>query len=216
MEAIGKAVATFLTRDIIYIIGGSLVVATLAYLFPTMATQVASHCGFLQSHPPVAYFVLAGPAYVLGYLCQDVLSLTPLVTTRPYCNPGAIMRCLYARFEHIPWQITVATNLEFLDIQLAIDTAAHLPDGARAQLERLITLKHIGTTVGSCLFACFIMLLLARVVSCDGSVGLMLLTAVSSGMLLVGARIKQLQQARYMADLFGYLRATTSDRLQWA
>lgn len=89
MNEFVKSLRNFLARDLLYIIGGTCVVASFLYLFGKLP----------EKQPPIPYLIiLAGVAYAIGYAVQDSMSFFPIVTSRHIDGPGKLSRCYYLFF----------------------------------------------------------------------------------------------------------------------
>ena len=136
MDELVKTLKDFITRDLLYVVGGGTVGLAFCYLFEVT----------LPPSPSTAATLLAaGIAYGVGYAIQDGLSLTPIVTTAPVVDPGLVVRFLYQRFARTGW---VAIDRETFNLaQEAFTTIAS--DRDYAQWNRIVSLKHIGSTLGT-------------------------------------------------------------------
>ena len=138
-EAIQKSVTYFFGRDFIFIIGGSVVILSFFYAFDKIS--------FLNLH--WFYLIIgAGISYVVGYAIQDFLSIFRIVSTVSPNNVGPITRFVFRLFTRAKWKpIPKKFNpmdkyFEFVDLA---------PPKLFVELQRIVTLKQIGTTVGPCL-----------------------------------------------------------------
>lgn len=139
MSELIKIIRHFITRDVIYIIGGSIVILSFMYKFNRIST----------TNLPVAFYILgAGVSYILGYTIQDTFSLLPFVKTRTRLQYNTFIQKLYKIFvgEDGKWELLMTINLD--DARRELDSQGR--ERIQAQLERIITLKHIGMAIGSC------------------------------------------------------------------
>ncbi len=135
MEAIIKALQQFLTRDILYILGGGSVIIAVAYFF-----GFELPCNLENN---LIIFV-AGIAYVLGYLIQEVLSLTPILTTAHF-KPNRFIRYLYKLYSNQELKV----NPNMTDLSALLEVYPDLNERQISQIERTITLQLVGATMGS-------------------------------------------------------------------
>jgi cell division protein FtsW (lipid II flippase) len=100
MKELVKALKNFIVRDIIYIIGGAIVIISFLYLHNRM-DFLLKHAN--DDHTAVCLLLL-GIAYAVGYCFQDTASWIGIVTTASYFRPWGILQWVYWRFEHRFWQ----------------------------------------------------------------------------------------------------------------
>lgn len=136
MSELIKALRNFITRDLLYVVGGTSVIAAFLYLFDRLP----------DSDPPieVSLFV-AGIGYVVGYAIQDGLSLTRIVNTEYLQRPPWWVRKLYRVNTGHEWSVSV--NVDVATAMMVVVEKS--PPRVLAELNRIITLKHVGTTMGS-------------------------------------------------------------------
>lgn len=149
MDQLFAALRRFLTRDLVFVISGGAVVGAFLHLFDRLPTPADSL---------ILYGLLAGLSYFLAYALQDLLSLTPLMTTTAVTNPNRFVRWLYRRYEHRPWQPVLP----------GLDESYHrFPNDEQwAEFQRIVTLQLIGTAGGPCLVGCGVLFLLRWRVHC--------------------------------------------------
>ena len=184
-----KALGRFVARDLVFIVGGSTVILSTAYAFD-------------RRYPvdlPATYYLLgAAFAYVLGYAIQDLFGLTPILTMADYFQPNCFVRWLYRRFTREQWQDIPAFDPYELDVTIRARESAGL-----AFLERLVSIRQVGSTMGSCMLVAAIPVYL-RAFSKEGD-HTDLLLAVSATVLGIGliclSWVKAAQQMRYMTAL---------------
>jgi len=137
MEEFFKALRHFLTRDIVFMIGGGSVVG----IFLRHFHQVPS----ADSHI-VLFLLLGGISYAVGYALQDGFSITHLTTTTKPRRLCWIARAAYERFTREKWK-DIPDSVEF-------DTARRYiyedNEHEQARYQRLITLRQVGGTLGPC------------------------------------------------------------------
>jgi hypothetical protein len=136
MGELVKILGKFFSRDFLYILGGASVLFSVLYAFDK---------NIAGAYPVEIKIFVVGVCYVLGYLIQDVLSLTPLITTSQP-KPKSFLKWIYKRFTKKNWERIHEVDYAITRIELTKKyQVKDLED-----LERLISLKHIGTTMGSC------------------------------------------------------------------
>lgn len=205
MNELFKALSTFVARDIIYMIGGSTILFTLAYLTYVYSPdtvqqlqQVAETNGVKNLSTTAQLFLMPfglGVAWVFGYVTQDGLSFTRIVTTAPLPNPHYIVQWLYHRFTGSPWENI--DRREYSNATIIVDELAS--SRTVAKLERIITLKHVGSTMGSCWFISSILVLVGswkpewQITSLRLGIALLVISVV----LLALSQVKNLQQQRH-------------------
>ena len=141
MDETLKGFRRFLARDLVFVIGGGAVVGSFLHLFNRLPAANDSW---------VLFGLLAGVGYLIAYALQDVLSLTPLVTTVSVQNPNRFVRWLYRRFMRESWT-EIGPKID-ADLNKALD---NITDEAQLdRLERIIMLKQVGTAGGPCMALC--------------------------------------------------------------
>lgn len=191
MDELAKTLKDFITRDLLYIVGGGTAGLSFCYLF-----EVA-----VPPSPSTALALLgAGIAYGVGYAIQDGLSLTPIVTTAPVVNPGPIVRFLYRRCVRTAW--SPIEPAAFKTAQEAFTTIA--TDRDYAQWNRIVSLKHIGSTLGSAGLVAALLLVAAAAVRSEGKSVAVALAAgalILSAMLLGLSWVKGGQQSQFVLSI---------------
>lgn len=135
-----KSVRDFLTRDLVYTIGGGTVLTS--FLYSSNRLPI--------SNIPLAFTLLGiGLSYVIGYAIQDLFSISRIVTTAQVPKPNPFLKWVYKRFENKPWEDLPECN--FNDVGHAVQSFLD-NDFLRAQYERIISHLILGSTIGPCLF----------------------------------------------------------------
>ena len=134
--ALVNALRGFITRDIMYLVGGGSVCATLLHI---------SGQGLTTPYPTAIWLLAAGVAYGVGYAIQEILSLSRILTTGPVLEPGRIVKWLYKRFTGQRWKDVDRLGWEAK--QQKFEELAS--ERTFAQFQRTIGLKHIGATLGA-------------------------------------------------------------------
>lgn len=136
MDELIKALRYFIARDALYIVGGGSVCAAGLYVLGKLPNgQVA----------PWLLVLGAGIAYGVGYAIQEILCLTPVLTTAPVLTPGRVVRGLYRRFTLSSWRDVDASRWpeRWGKFKKSADERTWV------QFHRIITLKHVGAALGS-------------------------------------------------------------------
>ena len=90
MTDLNKEVITvlgrFFYRDYMYLVGGGSILVTLSFVFNLpIPSEISS----------AIWILVVGVAYGIGFVVQETLSLTPLITTAPVVRPGGHVKTLY-------------------------------------------------------------------------------------------------------------------------
>jgi hypothetical protein len=94
MDELVRALRYFVFRDVVYVVGGGVVIASYLYRFGRLPTQDL----------PFALYALAGGiAYLVGWGLQDSFNLFWVVATAPIHSPGRVGRFLYWLFTRQQW-----------------------------------------------------------------------------------------------------------------
>ena len=168
MSELLKALKNFVVRDIIYIIGGSIVILSFLHLHGKIDVVVK----YADDDHTAICLILLGLAYALGYCIQETASWIGIVTTGDDFEPGRIRKELYKRFIGREWdnlfnkikndddkkkrRKEIISKLEQADRNFSgLD-----PDSSiRMELERIISHMQIGTTIGPCAIISGVLLL---------------------------------------------------------
>ena len=136
MNALIQAFSRFLGRDIPYILGGSSIILSVFYLFDIP---------FKQKIETPYILLLTGFSYVIGYSVQDGISLTPIANTSLRIRPNRFLLWLFKRWSQREWKVSV----DFDAWENYFQSYAHLSKEAHDPIERIITLHHVGITMGT-------------------------------------------------------------------
>lgn len=190
MDELVKTLRDFITRDLLYVVGGGVVGLSYCCLF-----QVA-----VPPSPSTEMALLAiGIAYGVGYAIQDGLSLTAIVTTAPVVNPGRMVRFLYRRFVRAAW-----SEIDLTAFNAAKEAFATIAsDRDYAQWNRIVSLKHIGSTLGSCGLVAALLLAAAAVrTRGESSAVALAAAALTLGATLLGLSwVKGAQQSQFVLSV---------------
>ena len=143
MDELVKALRHFITRDLVFVVSGSAVIGALLYRFERLPRLEDSW---------LIFGLLAGVGYFVGYALQDGLSLTPLVTTAYVQRPNRFVQWLYRRFTRTEWR-----QIHTIDLVRARERITD--EKTLARLERIITLKQVGTAGGPSVAVCAVLFL---------------------------------------------------------
>ncbi len=193
MSELIRALRHFIGRDMIYIIGGSWIIASFSYAFgcttlPDMDYAIA------------VYLLLLGTAYLVGHATQELFHLLHLVSTQIPPTTNRFTRWLYRRFTGKEWK--TPSPLGYLQTVAKLEERYKLDGLAMAELHHIVTLKHAGTATGPCAIvsSCPLFLRVLRT-------GHAMDWSLAVGALLIGILmaclgwIKGMQQAQYLHEL---------------
>lgn len=179
----------FVTRDLVYILGGGAVILSFLYYFDRLPS------GKMQT---AAFLFGAGLAHVIGFAVQDLLSLFRIVTTKDEVMPKfPIMRKLYYWFTGEQWNVQQGDlkrkKLKFMDKASVY---------VMGEFQRIVTLRMIGTAVGPCLALSSILVFLRYLSPLGKSFDLALalsLCILGLGLMLLG-RLQGYEQTRFVYE----------------
>lgn len=137
MDTFFKAFEKFIFRDLSFLLGGSVVLATLMYV-----------CRRLPgSDPPIfKAFLAAGVAYTIGYSLQVLFEIVRLVRTKAGYSPSWAGGLLYRLYDRKNAEDVDSAEYERAKLWLY----EKAPQRFRDDHERTESLKQIGTAVGPC------------------------------------------------------------------
>ena len=148
MSDLVRAIREFLYRDLAFILGGTLVIASIAYSLRHWLPDFASE---LRNPPVWSLFVFPALAYVIGYAVQDIGGLVGITSSRYLATPNSICKRLYSCFAGVPWT-PIANVPQGADVSFDVRIGRlDLPQPVARGLERIVSLKVIGMCVGGCL-----------------------------------------------------------------
>lgn len=144
----------FIYRDVAFILGGSIVLASVAYCFDLWNPNNALR------ELPIPYVILfAAFAYVVGYAVQDIGGVIGVSNTAVFLIPCFLDKYLYKRFTRMDWaDVDFGNSLEF-EIDMG---RRNIPPRTLQALERIVSLKVIGMCIGACLLVSALFVLLHR------------------------------------------------------
>lgn len=189
MNEIVKALGNFLTRDFLYILGGTSVLVCVLYYFDKLPNKFENY--------ELVYISSLG--YVVGFLNQELFSLTHIITTAMPRTPNKLAKFFFKRFTYRKFDSSICDSLhlhkKFNNINDKINKLKY------DNFQRIITLKHIGTTMASnglvCSIFLFVMYLETR---SSFDLFLFLSSLFTSTVLILLAWIKTLQQMEFVHD----------------
>jgi hypothetical protein len=195
MERSIRALGTFLTRDMIYVLGGFSVYMS----FVTVSGQDVSI--FLDDEiPGIALLFFLGLSYVIGFAVQELFSFLRLVTTSALFEPGRIVRFLYWCYVHEEWRPT-----ESLDPYLACVkiNEARLTPQTFNEIERTVRLLLFSATTGSCAVLSGLIFAYGALRTSDWSRGVDIVSILVLGVtLLLTNRVKAAQYRSFVCTLY--------------
>lgn len=192
MTEIIKGLGKFLSRDLMYVVGGG------TFLFSIVLSFELDFRPILELlDKPVFAVILAGIAYVIGYLNQEMLSLTHIVTTsRP--KPNRFLSWWYKRFTSCDFTDPPAFDYTTERIKL-LD---RYKEEQLVDFERIISLKHIGSAVGSNWFLSSLVLFITFIIKTNVFLAILALCLFLASLgLILTAWIKGMQQYYTMYNL---------------
>jgi len=137
MNELFKALKNFIVRDIIYIIGGASVILSYLYLFDKIS--------IIEKCSTFGYLYIAGIGYAIGYCIQDIFSVFGLTTTEYYFEVPYHIKQIYEHFARQPWKDVPKFGMNEV---IQINEKAH--EDNKYELQRIISLMQVGTTMGPC------------------------------------------------------------------
>ena len=152
MNELAKIFQKFLSRDLTYILGGSVLLLSIFCYFGKIE--------WLDK--PTPYLLLGGAfGYVLGYVTQEVATLLGVVRTKAEVPAPRYVQCFYRRFERQSkkWGPSTRTDYKLAKQWLYDDRT---PQRLRDDHERTESLKQFGTTLGPCFTLAGAVLFVAR------------------------------------------------------
>jgi hypothetical protein len=187
MDELLKSLSRFFTRDVIFIIGGATIIAAFAYCLDVWKWDISW---------PYLLFI-AGISYALGWATQDLFCLFGIATTANYFEAGRFARFVYKRYQKKPWK--QPKQFDTNKVRTKVDFA---PLAIHSRLERFITLKLLGMTMGPCTLICTGLLLL-RAINTKAVIDYTLSTSalISSFVFISLGWVKACEQLIYMSYL---------------
>ena len=142
MAELFKTLKDFITRDILYIIGGFSVGTS--FYFGYTGGNIETIFTFIEGMGAPAFLIAISFSHIIGYCIQETLCLTPIVTTARF-KPGILTAFFYRAYTNKDWEIS--SNFDFLRTNIIHFNS--LSEKQTNEYERVIFLKHIGVTIGT-------------------------------------------------------------------
>jgi len=184
MDELVRTLRYYISRDLVFLVSGSSVVATFFY--------VSTDSPWIEIGHWPGVVLAAGIGYVIGYTLQEIASIAGLVTTAPIREAGWFMEEVYERFNSRPWEAITKEMKLLYETQGEYERAS--AKGDAPDYERLVMLMQIGTSGGPCALICTVLLALKS----QHSLALASLL-LGMSLILVG-RLKAMQLARFLAE----------------
>jgi hypothetical protein len=174
-DALANLVKHFIVRDVIYAIGGGVLILSLTYAFGDLRGELT----YLKDAPTVVSLLLAGVAWAVGYAMSDGMGgiipacwpkawqprLWPFVKTDYIGHVRRLPKRLFESFAQEEWRwnptepagrtetpATARDALPVIDHRRAV--AADLIAQEFGSYHRTVLLRHLGSAIGACgLFA---------------------------------------------------------------
>lgn len=202
MGAFVTALRDFIFRDLVFLFGGSIVLASLLYAFSSLETATSN---------TLILVLLAGVAYVLGWVIQDLFAILGMVIIKPYHSPANLYLRLNKALLGDDWETINQSSESLRDRKVRVYEKAS--QRSLTEIERFISLKQVAATISpSSLLASLILFIRYFATNCDCTIDLMaaIVLLVLSLLLVPLNRIKAAQQAQYIWRLSNLL--TTASR----
>jgi hypothetical protein len=187
----------FIYRDVAFILGGSIVLASFAYcfdLFPLLDKAKA------DLYVPLA-ILLAALAYVVGYGVQDIGGVIRLSSTAVPYKPSCFDRCLYRAFTRSKWRAVdyVHKDGPFEEFEIKMGGWCVPPRTLQA-LDRILSLKVISMCIGACALLSAVFVLIHWFRQPSGSDIVLFIGGLVFGIVLIClGRLKAIQDQFYQA-----------------
>lgn len=139
MSGLPKNLREFIVRDIVYIVGGGMVLVSLLYRFDRLPDE---------EMPLVCYLIGGGVAYVVGNALQDVFSVFRFVTTAPVLRMGRFWKWIYRRFTNDQW--TDIGDFDPARVERAVRRLRREDPSYAAGYERVISGLILAATMAPC------------------------------------------------------------------
>jgi hypothetical protein len=157
MPEVAALFKQFIYRDLAFVLGGSIVLLSLAYAFRVRAPGCIpiDWQKDWKEFPNTGVVLIIVAAYVIGYAVQDVVAVLPLrlTSTSTRFQPGRLGKWVYERFSRVSWQTTNYVGANDREFKFEIGLGClEIPEDVLQALERIRSLKVISMCVGGCLF----------------------------------------------------------------
>ncbi len=102
MKDFAATLEHIIMRDVMYILGGAFVLLSAIYL-----SESACNTSFLcegLTLSGISLFLAIGLSYVVGYVVQELMHMTPLVTVHAWSPPGPVGKFLFKWYTRNDWK----------------------------------------------------------------------------------------------------------------
>lgn len=131
-----KLIGKFFARDFLYILGGSTIIFSMIYLNEKAPSKFETY----------QLIGILSVGYVVGYANQQFYSILRITTTAPRIKPpNKFIKKLFKRFTYDDFRDEI---VEKVGRRSFFKVVSQLNEKSASELERIINLKHIGTTTG--------------------------------------------------------------------
>ena len=190
MDGLVKSLENRITRDFAYLIGGGTVISLIWLVCFSMTHPDLEY----DKLPSIAYFLLFGIAYVVGFVVQELFSFLPGFSTtlsieKWKCSYKCCLAWLYLRYTREEWK-----EYEGYKIVDAYKRIWQCDEPTRMLIERTATLKHLGTCIGPCFLVSGLLALAGKL----WLIAIMLI--LTGGFLWLVGRLKTMQQIAYLHE----------------
>jgi len=141
MGELPRNVREFIVRDLVYIVGGGMVIMSFLYRFDRLPDK---------DTPLACWLLVAGVAYVVGNAVQDIFSISRIVTTAPVVKLGKWGSRIYRRFTNEVW--VDISNFDPDQTRRAIRSLRKKDCGYAAEYERVVSGLILAATMTPCMF----------------------------------------------------------------
>ena len=167
LDALANLAKHFIIRDVIYAIGGGVLILSVSYASGTQPAEL------VEQSPTIVSLLLVGVAWAVGYAVADGLGgivpallngslrsgakpceihsprLWPFVRTDYFRKPQKMPRILFESFAQEKWETPTE---EEVSVDNAREMAAALIDREFGSYHRTVLLRHLGSAIGGCGF----------------------------------------------------------------
>lgn len=198
MDELTKALRNFLTRDVIYIIGG------FSVLLSFLAFFGRANLRFLEQGGVMICLFLVGLSYVVGFGMQELFCLIGLLTTSFACEPRrCLFKWFYRRYTRQEWNEIPESDQD--KVYTLIDEKAS--PKSHDELERIVCLLLLCTTMGSCSTVSGILLVVkGGLIGCCPMVWIGGVVFFFGLLFMLLSHIKAAEHRRYVYNLSVYLK----------
>lgn len=201
MSEVATLFRQFLYRDLAFILGGFIVLSSLAY---ALRGRIEFSAIDWQKLPPASIVLIAAAAYVVGYAVQDVGGVLRLTSTAQF-QPGCFRKWLYKRFSGLSWRDTNYPRDKEFQFEVHLGRL-EIPEGVLQALERIRSLKVISMCVGACLFLSVLIFLIQLPFNFDHSsvaidLVIFIVSALLTAYLICLGWIKGMQEMQFYQSI---------------